>query len=943
MPNDAPAAATSDRPRSLEVFVSSTFRDMHAERNVLIRRVFPACRLRAERSGIDVWEIDLRWGITRDEAESHQTLPLCLDAIDRSRPHFIAILGQRYGFVDPGAANTLAAMRSDLVAYAGCSITELEIRHALLAPPSWAPPMRPLILCRDPVLSERLCREQGQDPADYTADAGERGRIDALAAELEARYPAMVVRYHSLDELADRVAAYLDHAIHDSIGHSRGLAAPAPAGAPEPVLPAVPEHVFGRRKEGKSLLRILRPGRRVVLCGARGLGTSTLLAQWIADARRPGFLRPALKMLYRDCEGPDRAAGWWDLVRDLVQACDGGGVDPLAPETSLTAALHRWSGGQPMALVLDNVEGLFTDGADVGLEWLPAAPPANLLLCVSVSTPSVATRLADQGWRLWQTPPVPARDRAGCAAAILGRYRKRLSPAQLAILAHSRFATVPGAVVMAVARLHQRASFETLDARLQEMAPLPDLEALVGRALEDVVEEVDGGIGTLPLRMLGALAASRFGLSETELRRAIDGPPPSPLDWEAARALIRPLTEERRRLIGFRDLSVRDRALDVLRMRDLAVPRARLAALFLDRPLFRRAEERPWHLVLLTDWEALVRELSTPQVFAALWQRSPAELGGYCERLLGARPDLPVEAILPGAEAAMRAGAGEGRLWLLARFANRDVLERNARALLADAGNPTMRRVAAVILARTALVDGRPQDAVAALKQAQTHGVIGVDEGRIPVLYLLSEALNALDRPREAFEALTAIESLARRTGDERALCLALGGQGRLHAQIRDWKGAARLFERQAVLARRTGDPAALRSACEGLSRCAWERGNAVAALKRLSEAEEYAAMAGSPEDLAALCATRADRLLALGDADGALDAIRQQRQAAAKARGPGPAVSCLLKEAELFLRIGKPGAARPLILEALAGAVAARLAGHTAVARDLLAELDQR
>ena len=64
--------------RNVRVFLSSTFRDMHAERDHLIKVTFPALRERLLPHRVELYDIDLRWGITEDEAqerEGHPPLP----------------------------------------------------------------------------------------------------------------------------------------------------------------------------------------------------------------------------------------------------------------------------------------------------------------------------------------------------------------------------------------------------------------------------------------------------------------------------------------------------------------------------------------------------------------------------------------------------------------------------------------------------------------------------------------------------------------------------------------------------------------------------------------------------------------------------------------------------------------------------------------------------
>jgi hypothetical protein len=85
--------------KTVRVFISSTFRDMHAERDHLVKVVFPALRERLEEHRVYLIDIDLRWGVTREQAENDQVLDLCLRQIDYCRPFFVGILGDRYGWV----------------------------------------------------------------------------------------------------------------------------------------------------------------------------------------------------------------------------------------------------------------------------------------------------------------------------------------------------------------------------------------------------------------------------------------------------------------------------------------------------------------------------------------------------------------------------------------------------------------------------------------------------------------------------------------------------------------------------------------------------------------------------------------------------------------------------------------------------------------------------
>jgi nephrocystin-3 len=122
--------------RTVRVFISSTFRDMQAERDWLVKRVFPALRQHLEPQRIHLVDIDLRWGITRQQADNDQVLGLCLQQIDECRPFFLGLLGGRYGWVPSKFPVEVGARYGWTQHYTGKSVTELEILHGVLNDPA---------------------------------------------------------------------------------------------------------------------------------------------------------------------------------------------------------------------------------------------------------------------------------------------------------------------------------------------------------------------------------------------------------------------------------------------------------------------------------------------------------------------------------------------------------------------------------------------------------------------------------------------------------------------------------------------------------------------------------------------------------------------------------------------------------------------------------------
>lgn len=123
--------------RQMPVFISSTFQDMHEERDALIKKTFPRLKTFAAQRMVTLTPIDLRWGVTEKEAKSGKVLELCLNEIERCQPFFIGIIGTRYGWcpqLEDLKANDMLLdqykwLKDDIEN--GISITEMEMQFAV--------------------------------------------------------------------------------------------------------------------------------------------------------------------------------------------------------------------------------------------------------------------------------------------------------------------------------------------------------------------------------------------------------------------------------------------------------------------------------------------------------------------------------------------------------------------------------------------------------------------------------------------------------------------------------------------------------------------------------------------------------------------------------------------------------------------------------------------
>ena len=86
------------RPKSssIQVFLSPTFVDMTEERKFVVERTLPELSRRCRELGLELREIDLRWGITADSIQAGTLIELSWKRLTSLRSS-LPLLGHRYG------------------------------------------------------------------------------------------------------------------------------------------------------------------------------------------------------------------------------------------------------------------------------------------------------------------------------------------------------------------------------------------------------------------------------------------------------------------------------------------------------------------------------------------------------------------------------------------------------------------------------------------------------------------------------------------------------------------------------------------------------------------------------------------------------------------------------------------------------------------------------
>jgi predicted negative regulator of RcsB-dependent stress response len=480
---DAPTPAATPSPPSpartptargwltRPIFITSTFRDLQAERDWLGQHVFLELQERLRGRRVILEPIDLRLGVDTTAvadpgARELQVLQVCLAEIERSRPFLIGLIGERYGWIPPPERMQAAAAEAGFAGeIAGRSVTELEIAYGVLASP--AQQRRSFFYLREPL----PCSEM--DPAlaavyaeTFASDAGasERaGKLAALKARLAAELPDRLRPYHAtwngqtvsgLEAFGARVLEDLWREL-DSETRER-IGAPAPTWQEserdtlQDFLDWRATGFIGRAAELERLEGLcLGPGPDVpALCltGEAGSGKSALLAALAQRLAAAGAsLAPAIAttsgtpssvspLLLIHAAGVSPRAGQADtMVRRWVgELAEALGIPEPIDERTATDELHsafhdllrRTAATRRVVLLIDALNQ-FVSGSP--LSWLPTRLPENLRLLASTLPGPESEAATHAGFACEALPPIDETAARRIVETLCDRYHRKLN------------------------------------------------------------------------------------------------------------------------------------------------------------------------------------------------------------------------------------------------------------------------------------------------------------------------------------------------------------------------------------------------------------------------------------------------------------------------------------------------------------------------------------
>lgn len=620
-PSDRWAEIMRMRWGRVRVFISSTFKDMQSERDLLVKRAFPELRRRCASNHLELVEVDLRWGIT-DERRG-EVLDICLSEIDQS-DYLVGMLGQRYGWVPEDQLDHLLLLHPWLEQYTSSSVTEIEILYALR---HHSPTLnqRSFFYFREPV---ETGLPQEVDPRLFAlketiiqtgCPTFNYAEPEAVADIILNDLWSAIQRDYPVNELQDPyMLDLMGHAIYAQ-EHLQGY-------LPRPGLL---EQIDANLETGDQPL---------VIVGDPGSGKTSLLTYWVHEHRQKypdeiilehyvgatesstyykQLIRRVGEEIQRHVPPPAEHINFFKFEEDLEDT----GKLLNAFQNSLALGVHL----KRLILVLDGCDQLDPVDNATLLGWLPEKFFPHISVLLSTRPGPTLEAVLKRGWNCFELRPFSTGELKASMVEYLRPFGKQLNPRQLEKIAASKQAANPLFLHTLLNELRLFGDFDRLDEFISSTLQADTSMELYLKVLDRIERDNDPIQPGVVNQTLALITTSRTGLTETELLELL-GTPALPLPracWSGLYLALQTELINRFGQLSFLHADFHKAVTQKYLSREGQKEKIylKLADYYMNLPLSeRKADLYPWHLYQAKQWELLKEALCDLDLLELLCQ-----------------------------------------------------------------------------------------------------------------------------------------------------------------------------------------------------------------------------------------------------------------------------------------------------------------------------------
>jgi tetratricopeptide (TPR) repeat protein len=640
--------------RQVRIFISSTFMDMQEEREELVKFVFPELRRRCRERKVEFVGVDLRWGITDEQASEGKVLPICLAEIEGCRPYFIGILGERYGWVPNEIDDEIIERQQWLNEHKEKSVTELEILHGVLNDPE----MKGLAFFyfRDKKKSETIEKTLSNEMEYSPEPEDSNKKLINLKQKIEESNYTLKKDYSDAKALGQWVIDDLWSAIDKRFPKEQVPTELEQRRIEHEAFAALRRKVYiGREKYFSALDKHAQgDGPPLVVLGESGSGKSALLANWAERYQQEHpddfmvchyigstadsadyiqMLRRIMKEIQQRYEPQSKIKE--DSISSITKEESGIPTDPKRIVEVFPLWLGRAAANGKIILIIDALNQIEDKDNAPDLSWLPWSFSPNVRLIVSTLPGRSYDALKKREWSELIVSPMQKDEQERYIIDYLKQYSKQLNPAQIKRVLKEEQTSNPLYLRTLLEELRVFGKYHELDKEIEHYLKANTVEELFNYVLERLEKDYENERKGLVKGLLTLIWASRRGLSETEILELLGtGETPMPRAFFSTLylALEESLVNRSGLLAFFHDFlrkAVETRYLPNLQ--DKKDAHLTIANFFERKTLDdRKVDELPWQFCQAKAWQRLKDCVTDINIFQHLMNDGMEyELTGY--------------------------------------------------------------------------------------------------------------------------------------------------------------------------------------------------------------------------------------------------------------------------------------------------------------------------
>lgn len=511
------------KERKINVFLSSTFKNMEEERDLLASKIFLELESVATRRNVVLNLLDLRWGITPEESKHGKVAEICLKEIDNSRPFFIGILGDRYGWIPTDAE---IDMNDDFVqtypwfkdAIAKrLSITEIEIQYGVLKS---AKPINALFYFKlgsdekstdisdeeykKLIRLKEEIRSQDRFPLKYYRNAEELGELikEDVLRLLDIYFPVAEVDLFERMENAQETIIRKNNEQYTEIDACKK---------------ALDDFVFS-------------PYKLLVVKGDSGSGKSSLLANWVKNAHFAD-----IDIYWHFIDDSENGSDYTFFLQCIYRhMCLLWNVDPFSGNTPSTHEefvmklyeLFNAHKDKKVIIVIDALEQLNSMFESYQLRWLPLhADNVKIICSTNGENEEINLSLELKHPRIFIIPALADKSIiAKVANDYLRPFRKSLLPSQVEKITRNRLFSNPLLLITLLEELRLFGRYEHLDEKINELTTCKTEKDIFDISLERIESNLCYYNRNIAGFVFMLLAITRDGVTQSDISRMLDIP-----------------------------------------------------------------------------------------------------------------------------------------------------------------------------------------------------------------------------------------------------------------------------------------------------------------------------------------------------------------------------------------------------------------------------------